>query len=389
MEKFLVLGGGFAGVEAAIKLRKYGYHVTLVSDRDYLFVYPVSIWVPTHEKSFKDVQIQLSDLQGKHGFDLIIDPVVKIDTKNNVVVLSKQKLSYDYLFIAFGMHKVKTKGLEYTHSICGMPEEAMKIREELDRLIKQGHGKIAIGFGGNPKDSTATAVRGGPSFELLFNLSHYLKKQGLRDKFEITFFAPMKEPGKKMGPKAYKKLDAFFARYHVKKQVGKKIIAFEKNAVVFEDQSRLESDLIIYTSGGAGHQVIADSGLPVNEAGFLRINGACRVEDHQNIFAIGDVAGLPDYPWAAKQGHIAEVMADVATFNLHNELSGKEKRRSYLDKLNIVCMMDSGDGAALVMRNHKKDNIIPLPVVGHWLKKGWGFYYKNSKLKRIPRLPGM
>jgi sulfide:quinone oxidoreductase len=52
-------------------------------------------------------------------------------------------------------------------------------------------------------------------------------------------------------------------------------------------------------------------------------------------------------------------------------------------------MMDSGDGAALVMRNHKKDAIIPLPVIGHWLKKGWGFYYKNSKLKRIPRIRGM
>ncbi len=34
----LVLGGGFAGLEAAIKLRKYGYDVTLISDRDFMFV---------------------------------------------------------------------------------------------------------------------------------------------------------------------------------------------------------------------------------------------------------------------------------------------------------------------------------------------------------------
>jgi len=389
MKKFIVLGGGFAGVEAAIKLRKYGYDVTLVSDRDYLFVYPISIWVPTKKLSFEDAQIKLSDLQKKHGFDVIVDSVTKMDIDNNTVTLSKETLTYDYLFIAMGMHKVKTKGLEFTHSICGHPEEAVTIQEELEKLVQRGHGKIAIGFGGNPIDPTATAVRGGPAFELLFNISHYIKKKGLRDKFEITFFAPMKEPGKRMGDKAYKKMDSFFQHYHIQKQVGKRIKAFEKDAVVFEDQSKLESDLIIYISGGDGHKVIKESKLPLNAAGFIKINELCRVEGHRNIYAMGDIAEITGHDWAAKQGHIAEVMADVSTYNVHNELRGKGKRKSYWEKLHIVCVMDSGDGAAFVVRNHKRDFILPLPIIGHWLKKGWGFYYKNSKLKRMPRIPGM
>jgi len=388
MKKFIVLGGGFAGVEAAIRLRKYGYKVTLISDRDYLFVYPISIWVPTKKISFEDAQIKLSDLQKKHGFDVIVDSVTKMDANNNMVTLSTETLTYDYLFIAMGMHKVKTKGLEFTHSICGQPEEAVTIREELEKLVQRGHGKIAIGFGGNPIDPTATAVRGGPAFELLFNISHYIKQKGLRDKFEITFFAPMKEPGKRMGDKAYKKMDSFFQHYHVQKQVGKKIKEFEKDAVVFVDQSKLESDLIIYISGGDGHNIIKESKLPLNEAGFIKINELCRVEGHRNIYAIGDIAEITGHDWAAKQGHIAEVMADVSTYNVHNELTGKGKRKSYLGKLHIVCMMDSGDGAAFVVRNHKRDFILPLPIVGHWLKKGWGFYYKKSKLKKLPRIPG-
>jgi sulfide:quinone oxidoreductase len=352
-------------------------------------VYPISIWVPTKEKSFEDVQIKLSDLQKKHGFDITIEAVTEIDIDNNVIKLSQSEISYDYLFIAMGMHKVKVKGLEYTHSICGHPEEAVTIQNELEKLIKQGHGKIAIGFGGNPKDPTATAVRGGPAFELLFNFSHYIKKKGLRDKFEITFFAPMKEPGKRMGGKALKKMDMFFKHYHIETRIGKKIKEFEKNAVVFEDQSRLESDLTIFISGGAGHKVIIESKLPVNEAGFLQINELCRVEGHRDIYAIGDVAELVGHDWAAKQGHIAEVMADVSTYNVHNIEMGKGKRKSYWEKLHIVCVMDSGDGAAFVLRSEKKEFILPLPIVGHWLKKAWGFYYINSKLKKIPRIPGM
>ncbi len=389
MKKFIVLGGGFAGVEAAIRLRKYGYKVTLVSDRNYLFVYPISIWVPTKKISFEDVQIKLSVLQKKHGFDVIVDSVTKIDVDNNTVTLSKETITYDYLFIAMGMHKVKTKGLEFTHSICGHPEEAVNIQKELEKLVQRGHGKIAIGFGGNPIDPTATAVRGGPAFELLFNISHYIKKKGLRDKFEITFFAPMKEPGKRMGEKAFGKMDVFFKHYHIEKQVGKKIKEFEERAVVFAEGQKLESDLIIYISGGDGHKVIKESKLPLNAAGFIKINELCRVEGHRNIYALGDIAEITGHDWAAKQGHIAEVMADVSTYNVHNELIGKGKRKSYWEKLHIVCVMDSGDGAAFVVRNHKRDFILPLPIIGHWMKRGWGFYYKNSKLKRMPRIPGM
>ena len=38
MANVLILGGGFAGVEAAIYLRKNGIGVTLISDRDYFYI---------------------------------------------------------------------------------------------------------------------------------------------------------------------------------------------------------------------------------------------------------------------------------------------------------------------------------------------------------------
>ncbi|HIM94959.1 MAG TPA: FAD-binding protein, partial [Campylobacterales bacterium] len=73
MKKVLVLGGGFAGVEAAIYLRKQKLDVTLVSDRDYFYIYPTSIWIPTGEVKKRDISVPLVDLSKKHGFKLIID----------------------------------------------------------------------------------------------------------------------------------------------------------------------------------------------------------------------------------------------------------------------------------------------------------------------------
>lgn len=387
--KILVLGGGFAGVETAIKLRKYGYEVTLISERDYMFIYPISIWIPVSKISFEDTKLNLFELQKKHGFNVLIEKITKIDNENQQIITDKSTHKYDYLFIALGMSKVKVKGMENTHSICGKPDEATIIKNKLNQLVEKGEGNITVGFGGNPNDPTATTLRGGPAFELLFNISHFIKNKGLRDKFNITFFAPMAEPGKRMGTKALQKMGGFFEHYHVHTHFGKKIKEFTKDAIVFADDSQLKSDLTLYISGGDGLPIIKETSLPQNETGFVKINELCRVENEDNIYVVGDAAAIINHPWAAKQGHIAEVMADVSTYNFHNMIIASGKRKSYWEKLHIICVMDSGDGAALVMRTSKKEIMIPLPIIGHWLKKGWGWYYKQSKMKRMFRIPGM
>ena len=388
--KILVLGGGFAGLEAAIKLSKSGHKdVTLISDRAYMFIYPVSIWIPVGKRSFKDTQLNLNVLAKKHGFKLTIDKITRIEAKKKELHSESNTYVFDALFLALGMGKVVQKGLEFTHSICGHPEEAITIKEELDKLIVRGHGNINVGFGGNSKDPTGTVVRGGPAFELLFNISVLLKEKKLTDAFKLTFFAPMEKPGIRMGEKAYGKMGGFFKHYHVDTNFGKKIKMFTENSIVFEDDSSLASDLTLYISGGSGTNIVLESGLPVNESGFIEIDETCKVQGFENIYAIGDVAALKNYPWAAKQGHVAEIMADVAVKNFNYSRNGIDKKESYWEKLHIICVMDSGDGAAIVMREKEKEFMLPLPIVGHWLKKGWGWYYKNTKMKRMFRIPGM
>jgi sulfide:quinone oxidoreductase len=387
--KILILGGGFAGLEAAIKLRKYGYPVTLISNRNYMFIYPTSIWIPVGKQSFDDTKLDLHELSKLHGFELIVENIKKIDIDNQKIITDKTDYSYEYLFIALGMGKKYIKGLEHTLSICGAPEQSLLIKEKLENLITKGEGQINIGFGGNPDDPTATAVRGGPAFELLFNISLYLKEKGLRDKIKLNFFSPSITPGKKMGKKAFANLDKFYKRYHINTFFGKPIKAFEPNSIVFKDGSELPSDLTVYISGGQGLDIIQQSGLPVNKAGFIEINELTRVEGHRNIYAIGDAAAIIDHPWAAKQGHIAEVMADVSTYNFNNTFKQKDKRKSYWEKLHIICVMDSGDAAAFVIRTQKNEWMISLPIIGHWMKKMWGWYYKNTKKKKMFRLPGM
>jgi len=398
MKKILILGGGFAGIEAAIFLRKKNFEVTLISNRDYFYIYPTSIWIPTGESKFEDVCVSLYDLKDAHGFELIIDEVESIKSKENKVYCKNNTYEYEFLIVAIGSGKMKHEGSEHFLSICGAPEDSIKIKEKIDKLIEKGSGKIAMGFGGNPKDPSN--VRGGPAFEVLFNVHNQLKKLGIRDNFELTFFAPMPEPGARMGQKALKMMDIFFKRLNINKHFGKKIKKFEKDGIVFEDDTKLKSDFTMFIPAGNGHDVFTKSDLPLSEAGLIKINDYCEVKHDfdeseesekgiYKVFAIGDSVAMQGPDWRAKQGHIAEVMARNVAFNIDKMLEGSDERKGYEDHINILCVMDSGDGAAFVYRDHKGGKMIPMPIIGHWLKKGWGWYCKNSKLGRIPRIPGM
>ena len=395
-KKVLILGGGFAGVEAAIFLRREKFDVTLISNRDYLYVYPTSIWIPVKKIKFDDVCIPMKSLSKAHGFTWVKDEIIEIKAKQGIVICKNEEFSgYDHLIIALGAGKRKYKGNENFLSICGAPSEAEQLRDNLDKLIAKGGGTIAMGFGGNPIDKSA--VRGGPAFELLFNVNNYLKKHHKRNKFKLVFFSPVKNPGAKMGKKAPEFMDAYYHRLKIDKHIGKPIKQFVPDGIEFTDDTKLHSDYTMYIPALQGHDVFYNaSDLPLTEAGFIKIDDYQEVQFEKgekvsktHIYAVGDSSALEGPGWKAKQGHIAEVMARNLAFNIAEKEKGSDKRKGYKEHLNILCVMDSGDGAAFIYRNHDKEVIFPLPVIGHWMKKGWGWYFKNSKLKKIPRIPGM
>ncbi len=383
----LVLGGGFAGLESAIQLRKAGLDVTLVSNRPYLFIYPTSIWVATGETPFGEVCLDLADLARRHGFRFVEGAVEAISGARRAATVGGRELTADHLVIAIGGERLKPKGVEHTHSLGGDPGNVERFRAALELLLARGRGRIAMGFGGNPRDPSA--VRGGPAFELMFNVDGLLRRRGVRDRFELTFFAPMASPGERMGKKAAGSIQAMLGQAEVAVRFGKKIAAFAPDAVLFEDGSRLGSDLVMFLPAGEGHPAVKGSDLPTNDAGFVACDPGCAVPGLPGVWAVGDAAALQGPDWRAKQGHVAEVMARVAAANIAAQEAGEPERQSYLPHLGITCLLDMGNGAAYVHRDDATERMIPLPVVGHWLKKGWGAYYKLSKKRVVPRIPGM
>jgi len=388
LPQVLVLGGGFGGVQAAMELaRTKKFRVSLISERSFLHLFPTSIWIPTRGIRTDQTRVPLTAIAKANDFTLVNGAVAGIDAATKTVQTSAGNLSYDYLVIAMGSGKMKPPGVENSESLCTGPQAAVTLREQLDALIAAGTGRIAVGFGGNPKDPSA--VRGGPAFEFLFNVDHLLRRTGLREAFELTFFAPMEQPGIRMGKKAYESLGPDYRRRGIARQVGVPIARFSAEGVEFADGNVLPADLVMFIPAGTGHPVLTGSGLATTEAGFLDIDSGCLVAGTTNVYAVGDSAAMAGPDWRAKQVHMAEVMGRVAAHNIAYDHEGRSERESYLDHVTLVCLMDVGNGANLVYRTSRREGIIPLPVVGHWAKRAWGWYAGATKLRRFPRMPGL
>jgi sulfide:quinone oxidoreductase len=394
LKKILVLGGGIGGVEAAISLAKEfkkqpQYQIDLISDRKNLFIYPLSIWIPVGKRTPEEISMPLAEIASRRGFNFLEERVERIVTSENRVITDKGAHSYDYLIVAIGGAKLKPAGVENTLSICGGAEEAVKIRDKFSELVDKGSGTIACGFSGNPKDPTA--VRGGPVFEVLFNLDHHLREKGLRQNFKLVFFSPSQEAGNRLGEPGLKAVQNLFSERQIEALMGKKITQFDPDGILFEDGTQLKTDLTIFTPGIQGNPVLKNSGLPLTEAGFVPINDFCQVatsgeQNLGNCYAIGDNTAFEGPEWRAKQGHLAEMMARNAAKNIALREKGQPQTATFSQHLNIMCVMDLGKEAAFIYRNRKRA-IAPVGKWAHWSKLAWERYYKLNKKGRLPNSP--
>ena len=78
--------------------------------------------------------------------------------------------------------------------------------------------------------------------------------------------------------------------------------AVEQGHVVLADGTRIAADRVLWATGTAGPPIFRDAGLPVDDAGFLRVADTMQCPSAPWLFAAGDCAVLAGYPDLKKIG---------------------------------------------------------------------------------------
>ncbi|MFP5412641.1 MAG: NAD(P)/FAD-dependent oxidoreductase [Gammaproteobacteria bacterium] len=368
--RIAILGAGFAGLSTIRDLRKRdpGVEITLVSPRAELHYLPGIIWIPSGLRKREDLVIPLDGFLRRQGVRFHAAEVTGLADGGRTVMTTAGELANDALVIATGGRFIKKlPGIEHAITPCEGIAAAERIRDRLREL--QG-GTIAVGFAGNPNEPSA--MRGGPMFEFLFGIDQQLRREGRRDRFELVFFNPSKEPGNRLGPKAVKFLLAEMARRGIRTHLGHKMQRFEADKVVTEG-GEFSADLILFMPGMTGNAWFDATELPRSAGGLIQADAHCRVPGFDKVYVAGDSGSFPGPDWMPKQAHMADLQAAAAAANLLGDLAGKPSSETF--QVELMCIVDSIDQGTLVWRTPQKNLLLPPLRLFHWAKRGFEWKY--------------
>lgn len=366
MTRIVILGSGFAALTTIRRLRALGVRepVTVVSPRNELVYLPSLIWLPSGERSGEDLRIPLARFFERHAVHWHRGSVLEVADGGRRVMTDTGEVHGDVLVIATGGRYLrKLPGIEHAIIPCEGIEAAESIR---DRLAAMDGGTIAIGFASNPDEPGA--VRGGPMFEFLFGIDEQLRREGRRDRFELTFFNPSTEPGARLGPKAVQHLLADMAKRGIHTHLGHKMVRMEADKVVTAG-GEFRADLILFMPGMTGNAWFDATELPRSLGGLVQADAHCRIAGWPGVYVVGDSGSFPGPDWMPKQAHMADLQARAAAVNLLADLEGRPSSVTF--KVELICIVDAVDQGTLIYRTPTRNIMLPSSRLFHWAKRAF------------------
>jgi sulfide:quinone oxidoreductase len=360
-----IIGAGFAGLSAIRELRKRdaSVEITLIAPRAELHYLPGIIWIPSRLRTRSDLVIPLDKFLRRTKVTFLAAEATGLAGDGRTVTTTHGDVANDGLIIASGGRFLKKlPGIEHAITPCEGIAAAERIR---DRLAAMTGGLLAFGFAGNPAEPGA--MRGGPMFEFLFGVDQQLRREGRRERFELVFFSPTTEPGKRLGPDAVRRLLGEMRRRDIRMHLGHKLQRFEASRVVTEG-GEIGADLILFMPGMTGNAWFDNTGLPRSPGGLLKADGHCKISGFDRVYVAGDAGSFPGPDWMPKQAHMADLQAAAAAQNLVAELRGQKPMATF--RTELICIVDAQDRGMLVLRTPSRNLILPNSRIFHWAKRG-------------------
>ncbi|ADV00036.1 NAD(P)/FAD-dependent oxidoreductase [Alicycliphilus denitrificans] len=364
--RITILGAGFGALSCVRELRRRDARaqITVVAPRAELHYLPSTIWIPGGLRRREDLIVPLAPFFERMRVRHVAAEVTGLDDGGRTVHTTGGAVGNDALVIATGGRFIKKlPGIEHAITPCEGIAAAEQIR---DRLRAMQGGTIAVGFAANPQEQQA--VRGGPMFEFLFGIDAQLRREGRRERFELVFFNPSREPGARLGAKTVQGLLAEMARRGIATHLGHKMVRLEADKVVTEG-GEIRADLILFMPGMTGNAWFDATTLPRSPGGLVRADAQCRVEGWQHCYVVGDSGSFPGPDWAPKQAHMADLHARAAAQNLLDGLAGRPQQAGFVPEL--ACIIDTGTHGTLVLRNPQRTLVLPPLRLMHWAKRAF------------------
>lgn len=307
----VILGGGFAGVAAGMKLKKHlqqdNIKVTLIDRNPYHLFTPSLYEVATSEEPKNNIAFPFKEIFDDH-LTLMKNYVEKINPKTQeIFLMGNGSITYDYLILSAGSRPAyyDIPGLkEYSIAFKSLPE-AVKIKNAIkNTCCKEGvcNRKANVIIGGGGFSGTELAA------ELLTYNDRISSQHGLaKDCLQITIIQGSDRLLKELDEHVSKVAQTRLSEPNVHFAFGGHIKKVTDKEVFTDDGKSYAYNILIWTGGVEANHITKKSGLPINKRGQVVVNNFLQVQGYDNIFAAGDIAGYMDPKTQTPAPNVAQV----------------------------------------------------------------------------------
>ena len=300
--RIVIIGGGFAGISIAKKLRNKNLQVVLLDKHNYHTFQPLLYQVATGGLEAGSIAYPIRKvIQEYKDFYFRLTSVKEIDTKNQKIISEIGDLNYDYLVIATGSktNYFGNKEIERNSMSMKTIPQSLNIRS----LILENFEQAVLTKDIADKDALINfvLVGGGPTGVELAGALAEMKKAILQkdypdldvSKMQINLIQSGDRILNTMSEKSSQAAQDFLENLGVKIWKNVRVTNYDGRTITTNSDLTFETATMIWTAGVQGAPINGlDAKSLVEKVERIRVNQFNQVLGYNNIFAIGDIASM-------------------------------------------------------------------------------------------------
>jgi len=356
--RVLILGGGFAGVGAAMKLKHADADVVLIDKNDYHTFQPLLYQLASGLLEVTAVGHSLRDLvHDQDNTTVHQDVVTSIDLAAREVQFGQlAPVTYDYLVLGIGaeVNFFGTEGAaEHAFPMYTLVD-AMRLKDHVlgrweaaDRdpsLIEDGALNVVVVGGGPTGVETAGALAELYRADLAKDYKGIAPEQARIVLVEAgpEIFSMFKPNLREYAQKALEKRT-------VELMTGVAVQAVSPTRVTLKTGDVLNAHTLVWGAGLQGNRLVQSLGLQLERGNRIGVGPELNLSDHPEVYVVGDLAAITDQKTdqvLPQLGSVALQSGEHVGETIAQRLAGKKtKPFAYKDKGTMATI---GRGAAVV-----------------------------------------
>jgi len=304
----VIAGGGFGGLYAARRLERrlprHSARIRVVSDVNFLLYTPLLPGAAAGTLEPRHVVVPIRE--ELEWADLYLSRLTGADPGLNEVYVRTlderdETLRYDQLLIAIG-------SVSRVLPVPGLAEHALGFKSLADAIALRNHALLNLEIAESLPDDQSrreylTFVFVGAGYagvEGIAELQDYVN--ATLDDYPRCRVAGTRwiivEALDRIMPEIPESLAAFASRElrarGIELRTGTRLDSMDERSAVLSTGERVPTRTVCWTAGVKPPAVVRQLGLPLTEAGRIDVDETMRVRGHDNVWAIGDSAAVPD-----------------------------------------------------------------------------------------------